>query len=77
MNKILFFAGLQEKAGKESVEVEVSGQTVYQVKELLEKEYGLTDIHEAMTAVNEELAANDVIIKEKDTVAFLPPVSGG
>ncbi|WP_082234662.1 molybdopterin converting factor subunit 1 [Halobacillus massiliensis] len=77
MNKVLFFAGLQEKAGKEFVEIDVDGQTVQSLKERLEKDYGLTDIYEAMTAINEEIASNDTTIKEKDTIAFLPPVSGG
>jgi sulfur-carrier protein len=30
-----------------------------------------------MTAINEEFSANDEMIKEGDTIAFIPPVSGG
>ncbi|MFC7321201.1 molybdopterin converting factor subunit 1 [Halobacillus campisalis] len=77
MNKILFFAALQEKAGKESIELDVSGKSVKQVKEFVAQEYGLAKINESMTAINEEFAASDDVIQENDVIAFIPPVSGG
>ncbi|MCP3031995.1 molybdopterin converting factor subunit 1 [Halobacillus sp. A1] len=77
MNKILFFAALQEKAGKESIELDVSGKSVKEVKEFVALEYGLAKINESMTAINEEFAANDDVIQENDVIAFIPPVSGG
>ncbi|MFC7062782.1 molybdopterin converting factor subunit 1 [Halobacillus seohaensis] len=77
LNKILFFAELQEKIGKESVEIDVTGKTVKQVKELMDSEHGLVKVHDAMTAINEEFATSDMVIEKDDVVAFIPPVSGG
>ncbi|MCP3026695.1 molybdopterin converting factor subunit 1 [Halobacillus sp. A5] len=77
MNKILFFAELQENVGKESIEIEAAGQSIKQLKEYIEQEYNLSKVHQSMTAINEEFAPNDETIKEHDTIAFIPPVSGG
>ncbi|GGF15556.1 molybdopterin synthase sulfur carrier subunit [Halobacillus andaensis] len=77
MNKILFFAGLQEKMGKQSIEIDASGQSVKQLKDYIEQEYNLSKVHESMVAINEEFAPGEETIKENDTIAFIPPVSGG
>lgn len=77
MNKILFFAHLRDEAGHESVEIEAAGKTVAQLKELINEQYGVQKLDTSMTAINEEFAANDEIIKDGDTIAFIPPVSGG
>ncbi|MFG6149471.1 molybdopterin converting factor subunit 1 [Halobacillus sp. B23F22_1] len=77
MNKILFFAGLQEKMGTEFIEIDAAGQSVKQLKEYIEKEYSLSKVHESMAAINEEFAPAEETIKENDTIAFIPPVSGG
>ncbi|WP_431800178.1 molybdopterin converting factor subunit 1 [Halobacillus andaensis] len=77
INKILFFAGLQEKVGREAVEADLSGKTVVEVKNWVEQKYQLSKVHDAMCAVNEEFAPDTIIIQENDTVALIPPVSGG
>ena len=77
MNKVLFFAHLRDEAGHESVEIEVAGKTVAQLKELINEQYGVQKLDTSMTAINEEFAGNEEIIKDGDTIAFIPPVSGG
>lgn len=77
MNKILFFAHLKDAVGEESIRIDVSGQTVAEVKEMISKKYDLQKLDTAMTAVNEEFSSDDDIIQEGDEIAFIPPVSGG
>ncbi|RSL33621.1 molybdopterin converting factor subunit 1 [Salibacterium salarium] len=77
MIKVLFFARLQEEFGKESVEIDKSGWTVEALKDWLEKEYHLTGVTQTMTAVNEEFTDDHYILAEGDTIALIPPVSGG
>lgn len=77
MNKILFFAHLRDEAGHESVEIEAAGKTVAELKEIIAGKYGVEKLDSSMTAINEEFSSNDEVIKEGDTIAFIPPVSGG
>jgi sulfur-carrier protein len=77
MNKILFFAHLKDVAGYESVEWNVAGKTVAELKQQLIEELGLQKLDTVMTAINEEFASDEEVIAEGDTIAFIPPVSGG
>lgn len=77
MNKVLFFAHLRDEAGHESVEIEAAGKTVGELKKLIQQQYGVQKLDTSMTAINEEFAGNDEVINERDTIAFIPPVSGG
>ncbi|MBT2681836.1 molybdopterin converting factor subunit 1 [Bacillus sp. ISL-35] len=77
MNKILFFAHLRDEAGYESVEIEAAGKTVAELKQIVAEKYGVQKLDTSMTAINEEFSSNDEVIKEGDTIAFIPPVSGG
>ncbi len=77
MVKVLFFAQFQEAAGTESVDVDAAGQPVSHVKSILKENYGLLDLDNATVAVNQEYTDMDTELKEGDTVAFIPPVSGG
>lgn len=77
MNKILFFAHLRDAVGEEFVELDVAGKTVAELKEEITAHYKLQKMDTVMTAINEEFAANDEVINPGDTIAFIPPVSGG
>ncbi|PAF11588.1 molybdopterin synthase sulfur carrier subunit, partial [Shouchella clausii] len=59
-----------------SVTRDVSGKTIAELKQLLEEEFGLM-LDSVMAAVNEEFASDEEVIQNGDTVAFIPPVSGG
>ncbi|MFB4162513.1 molybdopterin converting factor subunit 1 [Alteribacillus sp. JSM 102045] len=77
MIKVLFFARLQEETGKNSLEIEKAGLTVDQLKQWLEKEHGLPSLDHTMAAVNEDYADGSEVLEDGDTVALIPPVSGG
>ncbi|HYK71530.1 MAG TPA: molybdopterin converting factor subunit 1 [Pseudoneobacillus sp.] len=77
MNKILFFAHLRDVAGSESIEMQVDGKTVAELKEEIMTKFGFQKLDTVMTAINEEFTSDDDIIQEGDTIAFIPPVSGG
>ncbi|MBY7142076.1 molybdopterin converting factor subunit 1 [Virgibacillus sp. NKC19-3] len=77
MITILLFAQLQEVIGQNRLELELEQATVTELKERLMEKYNLTQLNSVMTAINEEYALNNDMIKAGDTVAFIPPVSGG
>lgn len=77
MNKVLFFAHLRDAVGEESIEMDASGKTVAEIKQEIAQKYDIQKLDSVMTAVNEEFAGNDDRIKDGDTIAFVPPVSGG
>jgi sulfur-carrier protein len=67
---------LQEAVGKERIELSSESMTVKELKEFLEKEYHI-DLRHVMVAVNEEYVSENECIHAGDTVALIPPVSGG
>lgn len=77
MIKILLFAYLQEEVGKSQLEIELDQITVSQLKQYLHSIYNLPQLDQVLTAINEEYAEDVDVIKSGDTIAFIPPVSGG
>ncbi|HLR79384.1 MAG TPA: molybdopterin converting factor subunit 1 [Bacillota bacterium] len=77
MVNVLLFAELQETVGREKLTFDVDGITVKQLKDQWLSTYNLVNIDDAMVAINEEYADEDAVISAGDTVAFIPPVSGG
>ena len=77
---ILYFAQLKEVSRKDRESLEVfEGTTLNGIFQLLQSQYGhdFFEIKSLRAAVNEEFSPLDQILKEGDTVALLPPVSGG
>jgi len=74
---ILLFAHLQEMVGESKLTVELSNVTVAHLKEWMEEHYPQLSLQQIMTAVNEEFATDTTIVKSGDTIAFIPPISGG
>ncbi|WP_261132534.1 molybdopterin converting factor subunit 1 [Bacillus sp. Marseille-Q3570] len=78
MINVLLFAGLQEKVGKSELSVEKQEVTVDQLIAHIRETEPRLDLSNVMVAVNEEFVNNPgQVIREGDTVALLPPVSGG
>lgn len=77
MIRILLFAHLQEAIGESELSVELSDYSVVQIKDWMEKQYPQLSLQKMMTAVNEEFATDDMIVRDGDTLAFIPPISGG
>ncbi|ANX12032.1 molybdopterin converting factor subunit 1 [Fictibacillus arsenicus] len=79
MVQILLFASLAQQAGTRKISLELDTPvTIEQVRDHLQNQLGqLTGIENALIAVNEEYADLTVEITKGDTIAFIPPVSGG
>ena len=77
--QILFFGITTDLVGSNSILFKLpENTTVKQLKELLISDYSsLKNMREFAIAVNEEYAENEVILKVRDIVAVIPPVSGG
>ena len=78
MITVLLFAELEEKAGQREIHFADDALTIKEIRERLLADYPqLTGITSAMPAVNEDYAEDAKVVKSGDTVAFIPPVSGG
>ncbi|MDO9594454.1 MAG: MoaD/ThiS family protein [Lutibacter sp.] len=77
--QVLFFGIATDLVGENSIFYELkSDETVLALKkDLLLKYSTLKNIEEFAIAVNEEYAENNLVLKENDVVAIIPPVSGG
>jgi len=77
MIKILLFAELQEQTGLDEISVDKAGLTVSELKQWLMENYDLPTLNSTMIAINESYASESDLLKDGDTIAFIPPVSGG
>lgn len=77
MINILLFAHLQESIGESKISVDLSDRTIGQIKEWIEIQYPQVSLQYVMAAVNEEFATDATVVRKGDTVAFIPPISGG
>ncbi|MBM7631907.1 molybdopterin converting factor subunit 1 [Geomicrobium sediminis] len=79
MVDVLFFAGMKEKIGQAQVNADIAGKTVREIKLWVEQTYTLPkgSLERTMIAVNEEFVEDTDYVKSGDTIAFIPPVSGG
>ena len=76
---VLFFGITTDLVGVSSLDLEVSkALTIVDFKNLLKQNYATLDkIDSYAIAVNESYATDEVVLKENDTIAVIPPVSGG
>ena len=71
---VRLFAVLRERAGRESVEIELTdGATVRDAIAAVAAADGVP----VVMAVNREVAAEDMVLSPGDELALIPPVSGG
>jgi molybdopterin converting factor subunit 1 len=79
--EVRLFAVLAERAGSASVQIELEeGATVRDAIDAVSRRPGLRDPLDRLKvvmAVNREYAGMDVVLKEGDELALIPPVSGG
>ncbi|MGI6456988.1 MAG: molybdopterin converting factor subunit 1 [bacterium] len=78
---VLFFATLREKLQTSSAELEVNGDTVSDALHAITEHYPLIrdwiEGKRVHIALNDEYVEKDSKIRENDTLALIPPVSGG
>ncbi|WP_033827074.1 molybdopterin converting factor subunit 1 [Bacillus andreraoultii] len=77
MIKILLFAHLQDEIGQTELTFDMSEISVKELKNLLIETYHPSMMGSVMVAINEEYAIDSDRIRSGDTVALIPPVSGG
>lgn len=77
--QLLFFGITTDLVGESSILFKLNNSvSVNELKEQLKITYPtLKNIHEFAIAVNEDYANDDLVLKEGDVVAIIPPVSGG
>jgi molybdopterin converting factor subunit 1 len=78
--RVLFFAGARERTGLEFITVDATEvASVHDVRRYLLKRFGnlATWLPKIAIAVNEEYADDATVLQPGDTVAVIPPVSGG
>lgn len=76
MIKVNCFAHLKELAGGNHIEIDRNEMTVKELLEEVQKQYHIQS-DSILVAINEEYALPEDQITERDTVALIPPVSGG
>ncbi|MEM0139166.1 MAG: MoaD/ThiS family protein [Ferroplasma sp.] len=75
--KMLYFAHVRDITGKSGELFDLNGNTLQSLKiKIFEKYPNLEKENNLLIAVNNEYV-KECNLKENDTVAFFPPVSGG
>jgi molybdopterin synthase sulfur carrier subunit len=77
--KIKAFGISREIIGSKVLELEIpEGYTIATLKrELFQKYPSFADLKSLYVAVNNEYAGEEILVKEGDEIALIPPVSGG
>ncbi len=78
--KVLYFSSLKDKLEKQTEEIDLpENSTVQNLISILKEKYpNISDsLDNVMFALNEEYVDKDSPLKDGDTVALIPPVSGG
>ena len=76
---IALFGIAREIVGQSSLTLDApTGQSAAELLADLRSTYpGLAGLRSLAVAVNNEYAADDVVLHERDEIALIPPVSGG
>jgi len=74
--KVLFFGILAEEAGSDNLEIDYEGDMTG-LKKMVEINYPSFGKYSYQVSVNRVIERDNVILKEGDEVAFLPPFAGG
>ncbi|MDG5471886.1 molybdopterin converting factor subunit 1 [Jeotgalibacillus sp. ET6] len=76
MIHIQCFAHLREQTGQDTITLDQTSLSVAELLAELSARYAI-ETESLMVAINEEYAAPEDRVSEKDRVALIPPVSGG
>ncbi|MCP4123603.1 MAG: MoaD/ThiS family protein [Bacteroidetes bacterium] len=74
--KLLLFAQLADLYGTHSMVIEDINDTDSLIRELKARNDAI-GFHKYVIAVNESIEKGNIILKNNDTVALLPPFAGG
>jgi molybdopterin converting factor subunit 1 len=78
--KVLYFANVKEVAGTREEEFIISNQARSDLllRRIQEVHPGIKDLLKSITiSVNCKVILEDILLKDEDEVALLPPVTGG
>jgi len=76
--KIKAFGISKEIVGGKEITFKVSGQTVADLRRALNEKFpALLNLNSLFIAVNNSYTEEEVLLKESDEIALIPPVSGG
>jgi molybdopterin converting factor subunit 1 len=78
--KVLFFATLREKAGRNEITIEFpEGSRISDIKNLVFERFPVLQqyVESLIVALNHEFAFDDDLVPNDAEIAFFPPVSGG
>ena len=77
--RILLFGVTKEIVGSSTLELDISsdGSVESMLSDLKGRYPAFEKLNSLMVAVNSEYASGDLVIRENDEVALIPPVSGG
>jgi molybdopterin synthase catalytic subunit len=78
--KVLYFANVKEVTGTREEEFTISNPTSSEIllRRIQEVHPGIKELRKTITiSVNCKVISEDILLKDKDEVALLPPVTGG
>lgn len=78
--RLLYFAVLRDIAGTDEAELDLAeGTTANDVWQTLRARHPQLGDYQLppMTAINEDYATPDAVLRDGDELAFIPPVAGG
>jgi molybdopterin synthase sulfur carrier subunit len=77
---LLFFAGIRQRTGVDSIEIETDAETVSEILGEIKKKYDAINdenLEHVRFALNEEFVSRSEKVSDGDSFALIPPVAGG
>lgn len=76
--KVIYFAQLADLAGKAEETRELTDSSPTALYEAIRADYNFPhEFKQLQVAINHELSAHEAELKDGDSIAFLPPMTGG
>jgi molybdopterin synthase sulfur carrier subunit len=74
--KLLLFGMLAEDIGSAEIQISMT-DNVKMLREILMEQYPVLANRQYIIAVNQQKADEDIMLKEGDEIALIPPFAGG